>query len=179
VALPYPAVTFACIEHARKHGVFVHRPLTQLCEQCELRRRAHERPHLLKVLQRRRKHARARAIRLLRAGVCGSRMKRGDALRQRVDVLRRERATARHAVEQRILRKALHLQRVFDRWTVAAQYGCRLAAADREYFQIERGRGAPVEAQLFLAIEAARSQGAEIEEAEIYRLFNLVGVVSG
>ena len=62
---------------------------------------------------------------------------------------------------------------------VAVEDGLLRRAADGDDIEVKLGGKAAVEAQFFLAIEAAFLQRAEIEKAEIDGFLDLVGVVSG
>ena len=78
------------------------------------------------------------------------------------------------AAKRRILHRVLDRRRPARRPRSAVR-----AARDRHHVQVELRRGAPVEAQLLLAVVAARCQRAEIEERQAHRLLHLVGVVAG
>ncbi len=103
-------------------------------------------------------------------------MKGGDRRRQRVDVGGREFASGEERGGEGVLRKLAHLHRVLERGAVAAEDRGVDAAGDRHDVQVERRREAAVEPQFFFAEEAPRREGREIEEAEVDRLLDLVGV---
>ena len=179
VALAHPAVALARVEHRDEGGVLAPGPVAQPREQRDIRLRACERQHLLEVLQRGREYALRASKRIAGAGARDLPMERSQAARERVNVRRRERAAARHAVEQIVLIETPHPERVFDRRSAAADHRRRGAAADGEHIQIQSGRGAAVQAQFFFAIVPARGERAEIQKTEIHRFLDLVGIVAG
>ncbi len=103
----------------------------------------------------------------------------GHAAREGFDLRGAELTRLRHAVQQGLLREAAHLHRVVEHEARAAE-GRRLGrAGHRHHVEVEAGRGAAVQAQLLLAVEAARFQRGEVDEAEAYGLLDLVGEVTG
>jgi hypothetical protein len=77
------------------------------------------------------------------------------------------------------LGKAPHLERVLDRLPGPAHTRSVGTVDDGNYAEIEPGRGAAVEPQLLFAEETTLLERAEIEEAEVHRLLDLVGVLAG
>src|SRR5690606_7958901 len=68
---------------------------------------------------------------------------------------------------------------IFDDRSVAAELWGLFAAADRQNLSVERRRETLVETQLLVAEVLAAGQFGEVEEAEIHRLLDLVGVGAG
>src|SRR5690606_6859023 len=73
-------------------------------------------------------------------------------------------------------RELAHLQGIFDDRRVLAEAGRLQAAADGYDLTIQRRGKALVEAQLLLAEVLAAGQFGKVEEAEVHRLLDLVGV---
>ncbi|OIQ95904.1 hypothetical protein GALL_220370 [mine drainage metagenome] len=107
-------------------------------------------------------------------------MEAGDDAGQGVDLPGAELARCRQPVIERRLREAAHLHRVFERPRCfgGAKDRRRFRAENGHHLQIELRRQPPVQAQLFFAVEAPRRQRREVEEAEIHRLLDLVGVIA-
>src|SRR5690606_40379351 len=78
--------------------------------------------------------------------------------------------------QQLVLRELAHLQGIFDDRRVFAEAGRLQAAADGYDLTIQRRGKALVEAQLLLAEVLAAGQFGKVEEAEVHRLLDLVGV---
>ena len=99
----------------------------------------------------------------------------GDA----VDALRRELAAGDQPVEQPRLVELAHLHGVFHGLTGAPEHRGLRCAGEGDDVQVQRGREPPVQTQLLPAAMGALVERAEVEEAEIERLLDLVGVVAG
>src|SRR3990167_5531277 len=106
-------------------------------------------------------------------------MELGDLFGQGVDMRFAQLAACLHFGEQLILRKLAHFQGVLDDRAITAQLRGFGATADRQNCQVQALSEALVEAQLFLAEVFARGQFGEVEEAEIHRFLDLVGIGTG
>ncbi len=99
--------------------------------------------------------------------------------RQRVDMTGLQSTGCGELGQQGPCRKATHAQHPFDRFAGTAQLGRTGAARDRQQVEVELGRGAPIQAQFLGQEMPAQGQGREIQEGELDRLLELVGVVAG
>ncbi|MDT4875097.1 hypothetical protein FQZ97_1104400 [compost metagenome] len=106
-------------------------------------------------------------------------MKASDLFGQCVDMRFAKLAARLHLSEQLILRELAHFQRVFDGRAIACQLRVLGTTVDRQNFQVQALGQALVEAQLFLAEVFASGQFGEVEEAEIHRFLDLVGIGPG
>ncbi|MNT48777.1 hypothetical protein D3C72_1855770 [compost metagenome] len=95
-----------------------------------------------------------------------------------VDVLGGQFTVGLQGAEHLVLRELAHFQRVLDRFAFATQLRRFGATGDRQDVQVQAFGQALVQAQLFVAEVLACGQFGEIEEAEIHRLLDLVGIVA-
>ncbi len=81
--------------------------------------------------------------------------------------------------EHRLLRKAAHMHRPFDRLPFAAELQAPFGRAhDGHEAEIEVGRVRPIELHLADGRGVAREQRREIDEAQVHALPDLVGLVA-
>ena len=85
----------------------------------------------------------------------------------------------RQPLEHPALVELAHLDRVIEDRSIAANVGAGSAAGDRHHCQIQLGSEPPVQAQLLFAAMLPALQSGEIQEAEVQRLLELVGVLAG
>jgi len=90
-----------------------------------------------------------------------------------------ERAACEQPVEALLGVEAAHLYRVVERLACAGERGRGGRTGDRHDLEVELWRGAAIERELELAKALACCQRGEIEKAEVDRLFQLVGGVTG
>ncbi|MCY1425001.1 hypothetical protein D9M71_407790 [compost metagenome] len=138
-----------------------------------------QRTDLLEVLPHRRHAGFRGAQRVFLGDLRRALVEIGDLLGQGVDMRRAQLAAGLDVAEQAGLGELAALQQVFDGRAVAAQHGGFFTAGDRQDFQVQAFGEALVEAQLFLAEMLARFQAGEVEEAEVHRLLDLVGIAAG
>ncbi|MNL57867.1 hypothetical protein D3C87_1814580 [compost metagenome] len=81
--------------------------------------------------------------------------------------------------QQLALRELAHFQDIFDGRAIAANRRGFGAAGNRQYLKVKAVGQALVQAQFFLAKVFARRQFAEVEEAEVDRLLDLVRIGAG
>ncbi|MNH06508.1 hypothetical protein D3C79_658780 [compost metagenome] len=96
-----------------------------------------------------------------------------------VDVLGGQFAVGLQGAEHLILWKLAHFQGVLDCLAVATQLRRFHATGDRQDVQVQAIGQALVQAQLFITEVFAAGQFGEIEEAEVHRLLDLVGILAG
>ena len=106
-------------------------------------------------------------------------VKFGNSPSERVDQRRVEPSVGGLRAQQVALRETAHPDRVLDRRAVAVQPRRIDAAEDRRELEIDLGREAAIQPQLFLAVEAAPLEAREIDEAKADRFLDLVGEVAG
>ena len=82
-------------------------------------------------------------------------------------------------IKQLALIELAHANGVLERGAVTAQPRLFRGAGNRHHLQIEFGRQATVQSQLFLAEAFAAFQGGKIQEPEIHGFLDLVGKVTG
>ena len=115
----------------------------------------------------------------IRRGDLDRAVKRRHLRREHVDVGGAELAAREEPTRQCLLRELAHFDCVLDRGPIAADDRSLDAAGDRYHVEVERGREAPIEPQLFLAEVTSRGKRREIEKAEIDGLLELVCEASG
>ncbi len=167
MALAHPPAVATLLPQWREQRRLEGQPLHQIADHDALgsqplERRAHHAGHVI----------RPAPVAVGRSNL-GLRVQCRDALRQRVDVRRQERAVGKPLAQQCARREAAHAQRVLDRCAVIAQPRILRRATDRRHFEIDRWRKAPVQAQLLGAEMAPLLEAAEVEEAEADRLLDL------
>ncbi len=81
--------------------------------------------------------------------------------------------------EQAVLGEFTHLDGIFDGRSVTSKARLCPAAPDGDHFQVKFRRESPVQAQFLGAKMFSPGKRREIHEAEIDRLFDLVGVIPG
>ena len=81
------------------------------------------------------------------------------------------------AVEQGLLGKALHLDRIFEGRTDATHPGAVRGAGDGHHAEIETGGQSAIEPNLLLAALPAPLQGGEVQKTQVQRLHELEGAV--
>ena len=86
---------------------------------------------------------------------------------------------AQYTVELRVLGKLQHAHRVFNGIALATEHRLFRCTGYRQHIEVGIRRQAPVQAQLFFAVETALVECGEIEKTEINRLLDLVGIVTG
>ncbi len=105
-------------------------------------------------------------------------MKIGNPVGERVDQRRVEPTVGGMRAQQVALREAAHLDRVFDRRAVAVQARRFDAAVDRREPEVDVGREAAIQPQLFLAVETPPIEAREIEETEADGFLDLVSEIA-
>ena len=104
----------------------------------------------------------------------------GDHVGERLGELVRERPLFLTVAQHRLLRKAAHVHRPFDRLALAAELQASLGPADDGHqAEIHVGRVRPVYLHLADGGVVARFEGREIDEAQVHALLDLVGVLPG
>jgi hypothetical protein len=94
-------------------------------------------------------------------------------------VYRLQLAAREHSIQPRLFGKLDHLDGVFDGLAGTIEPGGSGRAGNGDHAKIECFRQTPVQTQFLLAIEAAFVERAEIEEPEIHRFLDFVGVGAG
>ncbi len=154
-------------------------PVEQGVQLLQIGRFAEQRADLFEVLPHRRDYGFGSAERMVGGHPWGGQVELGDPLGQRIDVSVAQFSAGLHLGHQLRLGEFAHLQHVLDRLAGTIQLGRLDATGNRQHFQIKVGRQALVQAQFFLAEVFAGAQLGEVEEAEIDRLLELVGIGAG
>ena len=176
VAFAHEAVRLALFECGEPQRVLALRPCAKRILPLAICRIVAHRADRVEVLPRdpqdrvRRPEARALARRLDAA------VESGDLRGQRVDVGGTQRAGCQHPARERLLRELAHLHRVLDDGPITTNDRPVDAAGDRDDVEIDRRREPAIEAQLLLAVELPLREGREVQEPEVDRLLDLVGV---
>ena len=173
VAFAHEAVGPALREHAVQRSEGRGFPGGQRRKLLALGRRAAQRSERLQAVQHRRAHFGRLAKEGIGASHVGIAVQGQQGLGQRIDVRRLQGTARRQAVPQTVLCEGAHLQRPVERRPRTAEHRLRHAAGHGQHLEVERGRDAAVQAQLFVAIEAALRQRREVEEAQVHGLLDL------
>jgi hypothetical protein len=131
---------------------------------------------LLEILQHAVAGAGGAAIQAVAAGARRPAMEVGEVLGDLVDVVGGEFAAIGDLIQPRAVRELAHAHRIIDDGTVAVEAGIVDAAGDAHHRLVEFRREPAVQAQFLVAVETPLLQCAEIQEAEIDRLLDLVGI---
>ncbi len=179
VAFADEALRLALLEHRQQAFEAAFRPGFEGIQLLQVGLVLEQRANLLEILPHRRHAGLGGAQRVLQRHLRSVLVEVRDLLGQFVNMLVGQFAAALDCRQQVVLRELAHLQQVFDCLAVAADPRRLFAAGDRQDLQVEIVGEALIQAQLFVAIEAALVQAGEIEKAEIHRLLDLVGVGTG
>ncbi|MCY1396535.1 hypothetical protein D9M71_115100 [compost metagenome] len=178
MALTNETFSLAYFEQAVKALEAVLGPGLQGIELLQVGLVAEERANLLEVLLHRRHDAVRGTQRMLNRDLGSLQVELGDLPGHLVDVLGGQFTVGLQGAEHLVLRELAHFQRVLDRFAFATQLRRFGATGDRQDVQVQAFGQALVQAQLFVAEVLACGQFGEIEEAEIHRLLELVGIVA-
>ncbi len=154
-------------------------PVFESVQLAQVFRLAEQRAYLFEVLPHRCDDRIGAVQRVVRLYLRGAEVEACDLLGQSVDMRIGQLAAGLDLGQQLGLRELAHLQHVLEGIAVAADHRSIRRAGDRQHFQVEVRCHALVEAQLFFAEMLARGQIGEVEEAEVHRLLDLVGVLAG
>jgi len=103
----------------------------------------------------------------------------GDAARDLVDMLRGKLAPFGHTVHPGLGGELPHFDGILQQWPFPFERWRLGITVDAHYAEVEFGCQPPVEPEFLLAEMASFLQGAEIQEAQVHRLLELVRIVPG
>ncbi|MNE07933.1 hypothetical protein D3C80_1005730 [compost metagenome] len=134
---------------------------------------------LLEVLPDRHHHRFRGAQGVVDGDLRGGQVEAGDLPGQGIDMGGRQFTAGLQGAEQVVLGELAHLQHILECRTFASDLRRLGGAGDRQHFEVEVVGQALIQAQLFATEMLAGVEAGEVEEAEVDRLLDLVGIAAG
>ena len=138
-----------------------------------------QRTNLVKVLLHGSKHCLWRSKRLVVVYCRQLVVEGGDLASQIGQQFRGQFSLFLLVVKKLVLSELAHLDDVFESLSLAAQGRSFRSPGDGDHLQVQFFGEPSIQSQFLLAEMFPASEGGEVQEAEIHRFFDLVGIITG